>query len=289
MTTELLRISTAAIFAACLFSRARAADDPDDGVIGPAPMVEDDSQEPQLPESGPGVAGPGDTPPPKGDGKPKTPAELLKAAAQALAYQGASLETRAHVELARGRVEEALKMLEPKVGATTNPKRNVLRALALIRAGESAEAAKHLREAAARIESKGSVTLRNLSFASRVWSFGVWEKQTPRFKPGQRAMIYCEVLGFVCAKHGPEKFAVDLNMKLSIDRADGSHAIRSLRSDDVNHRTKSHLHDLHLVSRFDIPKGLLQGKYILQAVVTDKSTGAAATMGMPFEIAPPEE
>jgi hypothetical protein len=160
----------------------------------------------------------------------------------------------------------------------------VLRASALIRAGESGEAAGLLREAAAVLESKGSLTLRSIAFAERILSFGVWDETKAVFKPGDRAMLYCELLGFACVKRAAEEYGVSLNFALSVEREDGSVVVRSLRDDPVEHKTKSRIHDLHLCSRFDLPKGLLPGKYIIRATVTDRSTGASASAGIPFEI-----
>ena len=211
-------------------------------------------------------------------------AELMELAARALLSEGSPAETRAQLALARGRAGEALALLESRRGRRTESRRTVLRALALMSAGEPGEAAGLLREAAAAIESKGALAVRTLSFAGRVMSFGVWDEAPALFAPRQRAMIYCEILGFACVKRGPKEYSVGLRMKLAVEREDGSTVVETLRDDPVDHKTKSRIHDLHLCTQFDLPPDLGPGSYVLRATVTDRATGAASSVGVPFEV-----
>jgi len=266
-----LLLALAALVACPLPASICAAEEPDPAelLLGPEPI------EPK------GDPVPGDEP---GGREKRKASELLALAAKALAAEGASSEAKAHVELAGGRVGEALKLLESPKGTRTEAKGTVLRALALIRAGEPGEAAGLLREAAALIESKGSLTIRNLCFADRVMSFGDWHKAKTVFEPGQRVMTYCELFGFACVRLGPSKCAVRLKIDIGIDRADGSHFIESLRKDLLEHGTKSRIHDLHLCTRLDLPAGIPPGKYVLRATVTDRATGASSSAGASFEV-----
>jgi len=250
--------------------------DPSELLLGPKP-IEAARGEGGGDGAGEGVQGPEAT------GK-ATAAELLERAARALAAEGASAEARAHAELARGRVAEALKLLERRKGSRADARRTVLRALALIRAGEAGEASGLLREAAALIESKGSLALRELGFADRIISFGNWDRAKAVFRPSQRVMTYCEVVGFACVRHAAEDYAVRLKMSIGIDRDDGSHFIETLRKDTVEHKTRSRIHDLHLCTRLDLPGGIPPGKYVLRVVVSDRATGASSTTGVAFEV-----
>jgi hypothetical protein len=124
-----------------------------------------------------------------------------------------------------------------------------------------------------------------LALASRVDSFGVYQKLDPKFAAGQKhvVIIYCEVANFVPEKTADGWYDTRLSQQETLATDDGLLLWRP-NAEDVEDRSRNHRKDFYLVKKLTIPDNLAVGKYALRMSVTDKNSHKIAVVSLPIEI-----
>jgi hypothetical protein len=124
-----------------------------------------------------------------------------------------------------------------------------------------------------------------LALASRVDSFGVYNKLDPKFTAGEKhtVILYCEVANFVPKKTSDGWYETHLSQQETIATEDGLLLWRP-NPEDVEDRSKNLRKDFYLVKKLTIPDNLAVGKYALRMSVTDKNTNKIAVVTLPIEI-----
>jgi hypothetical protein len=124
-----------------------------------------------------------------------------------------------------------------------------------------------------------------LALASRVDSFGVYNKLDPKFTAGEKqtVILYCEVANFVPQKTADGWYETRLSQQETIATDDGLLLWRP-NPEDVEDRSKNYRKDFYLVKKLTIPDNLAIGKYALRMSVTDKNTNKIAVVTLPIEI-----
>jgi hypothetical protein len=145
----------------------------------------------------------------------------------------------------------------------------------------AAEAALHLREAAARIGELATPVVRNLAFCKEVTSFGVF-KRFPKdeFKAGDEALLYCEIENLK-AESTDKGYRTSLKSSYQILDARGERvAVQEFpASEDV---CTSQRRDFFIPYFIWIPKRIDQGTYTLQLTVEDMQTHKSGQASIQF-------
>jgi hypothetical protein len=145
----------------------------------------------------------------------------------------------------------------------------------------AAEAALHLREAAARIGELASPVVRNLVFCKEVTSFGVF-KRFPKdeFKAGDEALLYCEIENLK-AESTDKGYRTSLKSSYQILDARGERVSEQEfpASEDV---CTSQRRDFFIPYFIWIPKRIDQGTYTLQLTVEDMQTHKSGQASIQF-------
>jgi hypothetical protein len=147
----------------------------------------------------------------------------------------------------------------------------------------AAEAALHLREAAARIGELASPVVRNLAFCKEVTSFGVF-KRFPKdeFKSGDEALLYCEIENLK-AESTDKGYRTSLKSSYQILDARGERVAEQEfpASEDV---CTSQRRDFFIPYFIWIPKRIDQGTYTLQLTVEDMQTHKSGQASIQFSV-----
>jgi hypothetical protein len=147
----------------------------------------------------------------------------------------------------------------------------------------AAEAALHLREAAARIGELASPVVRNLAFCKEVTSFGVF-KRFPKdeFKAGDEALLYCEIENLK-AESTDKGYRTSLKSSYQILDARGERVAEQEfpASEDV---CTSQRRDFFIPYFIWIPKRIDQGIYTLQLTVEDMQTHKVGQSSIQFSV-----
>jgi hypothetical protein len=231
-------------------------------------------------------------------------------------------------DAARGRARRALELLtgiwpDPDAALAALGERPdshdiawpVARALALARAGESAEAADAFEELARALRRGAGLDVRRVRFARRVDGFGVYEVDARRaFRPGESLLVYAEVEGFVCeparaprrpggaeeveevkeaegvAKPRgeadtrppprPEEWRVRLEVRVSLENRLTGEAGPAWDVERVEHVTRAAVRDLHVTRLVRLPADLAPGEYELKLGLRDLGTGGTEGLGL---------
>jgi hypothetical protein len=147
----------------------------------------------------------------------------------------------------------------------------------------AAEAALHLREAAARIGELASPVVRNLAFCKEVTSFGVF-KRFPKyeFKLGEEALLYCEI----------ENLKAESTDKGFHTAVKGSYQILDSRGERVaeqefptsDDHCASPRRDFFIPYFISIPKRINDGNYTLQLTIEDTATKKVGQASIQFSV-----
>ena len=196
--------------------------------------------------------------------------------------------------LAADRPADAYEALEP-VGACQGKEetlRLALLGLASAGVGETARAARLFEDLARRVSAGAELGVRALALVDSVRSYGVYtERAAKTCRVGETLVAYCEVLNFACrpADDGNSWVtALDLDLAIEDDPAENAGPEAAAREpawqskgfDQIRHRTRSEIRDLHLVIRVPVPRNLEAGKvYWLKVTVRDAAAGKSATSG----------
>jgi hypothetical protein len=147
----------------------------------------------------------------------------------------------------------------------------------------AAEAALHLREAAARIGELASPVVRNLTFCKEVTSFGVF-KRFPKdeFKAGDEALLYCEIENLK-AESTDKGYRTSLKSSYQILDARGERVAEQEfpASEDV---CTSQRRDFFIPYFIWIPKRIDQGTYTLQLTVEGMQTHKSGQASIQFSV-----
>jgi hypothetical protein len=153
------------------------------------------------------------------------------------------------------------------------------------KAGTLTERAVPLLDAAKRWQADADLTLPKLALASKVESFGVYDKVDAKFTAGKKhaVIIYCEVANFQPKQTAEGWYETKLSQQETLATEDGLLLWRP-NAEEVEDRSKNVRHDFYLVKKLTIPGDLAIGKYALRMSVTDKNSGKIAVVTLPIEI-----
>jgi hypothetical protein len=120
-------------------------------------------------------------------------------------------------------------------------------------------------------------------FCREVHSFGrgQWHKHN-HFRAGDRAAIYLEIENLSDEKTEADRYATRLSSDLRIYQ--GPRLVKTLPVQTLPDWSWSQRHDHFSVIRFQFPRDLEPGAYLLQVRLTDETTGRQVAQELPFRI-----
>jgi hypothetical protein len=141
----------------------------------------------------------------------------------------------------------------------------------------------HLDEAVSQLRDLGSLSLRNLAFARKVYGYGAIETfDSDLFSPGQQVSLYVEVENY--HSHSTEKgFCTLLGSTYEILNDQGQRVAGS-EFPDVDDCCRSRRRDFHIQYGLSLPEKLPPGRYRLQLVVKDRQSDKRGHATVEFEI-----
>jgi hypothetical protein len=148
---------------------------------------------------------------------------------------------------------------------------------------KAAEAALHLREAAARIGELASPVVRNLAFCKEVTSFGVFKRfAKDEFKAGDEALLYCEIDNLK-AESTDKGFRTSVKSSYQILDAHGQRVAEQEfpASEDL---CTSQRRDFFIPYFIGMPKRISAGAYTLQLTVEDTQTHKTGQASIQFAV-----
>ncbi len=132
----------------------------------------------------------------------------------------------------------------------------------------SAEASRHLDQAARRLHESAGLTVRNLTFCSAVSSYGVYTPMSKgEVKPGQQLLLYAEVENFT-SRETPQGYHTALKARYQILDAKGTKADEHEFPVTEEH-CQNPRRDYFVRYFLTVPQRLYDGKYTLQVTVED--------------------
>jgi hypothetical protein len=148
---------------------------------------------------------------------------------------------------------------------------------------KAAEAALHLREAAARIGELASPVVRNLAFCKEVTSFGVFKRfAKDEFKAGDEALLYCEIENLK-AESTDKGYRTSVKSSYQILDAHGERVAEQEfpASEDL---CTSQRRDFFIPYFIGMPKRISSGAYTLQLTVEDTQTHKTGQASIQFAV-----
>ncbi len=132
----------------------------------------------------------------------------------------------------------------------------------------SAEASRHLDQAARRLRESAGLTVRNLTFCSAVSSYGVYTPMTKsEVKPGQQLLLYAEVENFT-SRETPQGYHTALKARYQLFDSKGTKADEHEFPVTEEH-CQNPRRDYFVRYFLTVPQRLYDGKYTLQVTVED--------------------
>ncbi len=140
-----------------------------------------------------------------------------------------------------------------------------------------------LRALVQEIQVEAPLVIAKATFCREIYSFGRGELHgTDHFRAGDRAAVYLEIQNLADQKTDDERYVARLASNLTIQR--GERVIKSLPVQNLPDWSWSPRHDHFNVIRFQFPRDLEPGLYLLTVSLTDEATGRQARKQLPFRI-----
>jgi hypothetical protein len=141
----------------------------------------------------------------------------------------------------------------------------------------------HLDEAVSHLRDLGSLSLRNLAFAKKVYGYGAIEPfDSDLFSAGQQVSLYVEIENY--HSQSTEKgFCTSLGSTYEILNDKGERVAGS-EFPDVDDCCRSRRRDFHIQYGLSLPEKLAAGRYRLQLVVKDRQSDKRGNATVEFEI-----
>ncbi|MCS6975592.1 MAG: hypothetical protein NZM31_01110 [Gemmatales bacterium] len=141
-----------------------------------------------------------------------------------------------------------------------------------------------LRALVQEMQVEAPLVITRIAFCREIHSFGRGELYpSNHFRAGDRAAVYLEIENLADEKTQEGRFIARLASTLTIQR--GERVIKSLPVQNLPDWSWSPRNDHFSVIRFQFPRDLEPGLYLLTVTVTDESTGRQASKQLPFRIA----
>lgn len=133
------------------------------------------------------------------------------------------------------------------------------------------------------IQVEAPLVIAKAAFCREIHSFGRGELHTTdHFRAGDRAAVYLEIQNLADQKTDDERYVARLASSLTIQR--GERVVKSLPVQNLPDWSWSPRHDHFSVIRFQFPRDLEPGLYLLTVSLTDEATGRQARRQLPFRI-----
>ena len=147
----------------------------------------------------------------------------------------------------------------------------------------NAEAAQHLRDAAARLGQSGKLMARNLAFCTEVLSYGIY-KPFPKneFKPGQEVVLYAEVENF-SSDNSDKGYHTALKCNYQLLDSRGAQ-VAEQEYPTTEEWCKNPRRDFFVRYFLYLPNRIDSGNYTLQLTVEDTLGNKTAQSSIPFTI-----
>lgn len=147
----------------------------------------------------------------------------------------------------------------------------------------AAASAVQLDEALAHLRELGALSLRNLTFCTRVYDFGVYDPcDGTTFSPGQQISLYAEVENY--RSESTEKgYTTSLGTSYEIID-DDDQRVDSGQFPDVEDCCRSRRRDFHIQYGLALPKDIGPGNYRLALVVKDRLSDKIGHGSIPLKI-----
>jgi hypothetical protein len=141
----------------------------------------------------------------------------------------------------------------------------------------------HLDEAVSHLRELGSLSLRNLSFAKKVYGYGAIEPfEKDVFSPGEQVSLYVEIENY--HSQSTEKgYCTSLGSTYEILNDEGQRVSGS-EFPDVDDCCRSRRRDFHIQYGLSLPEKLAPGRYRLQLVIKDLQSDKRGHATVEFEI-----
>lgn len=159
----------------------------------------------------------------------------------------------------------------------------------VVRAGPNAMAAEKARpfiDMADRIRSRSDLTVSSLSLCRKVMAYGVYEPIEPlRFVagPNNRAVVYCEVDGFLSQLNDKSLWGTELWLGLRLF-SESNLELWTPPLDKVTDVSRKRRRDFFIAKPIQLPAILTPGRYFLKATVEDRQAHRVAEQTIQIDI-----
>ena len=159
----------------------------------------------------------------------------------------------------------------------------------VVRGGPNAMAAEKARpfiEMADRIRSRSDLTVSGLSLCKKVTAYGVYEPIEPLRFPvgaGNRAVVYCEVDGFLSQLNDKSLWGTELWLGLRLF-SESNLELWTPQLDKVSDISRKRRRDFFIAKPIQLPATLIPGRYYLKATVEDRQAHRVAESTIQIDI-----
>jgi hypothetical protein len=141
----------------------------------------------------------------------------------------------------------------------------------------------HLDDAVGHLRELGSLSLRNLTFCTKVHGYGSYEAiEQPRFAAGEQLSLYVEVENYH-SESSEKGYATLLGASYELRDDSGRH-VDSGEFPPVEDCCRSRRRDFHIQYGLMLPKTLKPGKYQLELAMKDRQSDKIGHASIDFEI-----
>ncbi len=146
------------------------------------------------------------------------------------------------------------------------------------------EAARYFREASARLSESASLLVNNVTFCTRIRSFGVVERfPQDEFQPRQETLLYAEIENFKSELGGDGGYHTSLKASYQVIDSRGQRVFED-ELPPIEETCQQMRRDFFLSYRIRLPERIYNGKHTLQLTIEDTLSQKIGTASLEFMV-----